>query len=43
MCFLDCLVQVKKPAEYADGDLSVHRCVLNIAQDMMFGFQNGKY
>ena len=42
MCFLVCFVQVKNPTEYEDDNLSVHRCVLNIAQDMMFGVSEGK-
>ena len=32
----------KDPAEYEDDDLSVHRCVLSIAQIMMFGGSEGK-
>ena len=32
----------KDPAEYEDDDLSVHRCVLSIAQDMIFGVSEGK-
>ena len=32
----------KEPAEYEDDDLSVHRCVLSIVQDMLFGVSEGK-
>ena len=40
--FLRLLCTGKDPAEYEDDDLSVHRCVLSIAQDMMFGVSEGK-
>ena len=42
MCFLRLLCTGKDPAEYEDDDLSVHRRVLSIAQDMMFGVSEGK-
>ena len=32
----------KDPAEYEDNDLSMHRCVLSIAQNMMLGALEGK-
>ena len=35
--FLRLLCTGKDPAEYEDDDLSVHRCVSNFAQCMMFG------
>ena len=41
--FLILLCTGKDPAEYEDGDLSMRKCVLNIAQDMMFGVSKGKY
>ena len=41
--FLRLLCAGKDPAEYEDDDLSAHRCVLSIAQDMMFGVSEGKY
>ena len=40
--FLRLLCTGKDPAEYEDDDLSVHRCVLSIAQDLMFGVLEGK-
>ena len=40
--FLRLLCTGKDPTEYEDDDLSVHRCVLSIAQDMMFGVLEGK-
>ena len=40
--FLRLLCTGKDPAEYEDDDLSVHMCVLSIAQDMMFGVSEGK-
>ena len=40
--FLRLLCTGKDPAEYEDDDLSVHRCVLSIAQDMMFGVSEGR-
>ena len=40
--FLRLLCTGKDQAEYEDDDLSMHRCVLSIAQDMMFGVSEGK-
>ena len=40
--FLRLLCTGKDPAEYEDDDLSEHRCVLSIAQDMMFGVSEVK-
>ena len=40
--FLILLSTGKESAEYEDDDLSVHRCVLSIAQNMMFGVSEGK-
>ena len=40
--FLRLLCTGKDPAEYEDDDPSVHRCVSNIAQGMMFGVSEGK-
>ena len=38
--FLRLLCTGKDPAEYEDDNLLVHRCVLSIAQDMIFwGFR----
>ena len=41
--FLRLLCTGKDPVEYEDYDLSVHRCALCIAQDMVFwGFRRKK-
>ena len=40
--FLRLLCTGKDPAEYEDDDLSVHRCVLSIVQDMTLGVSEGK-
>ena len=40
--FLRLFCTGKDPTEYEDDNLSVHRCVLSIAQDMMFGVSEGK-
>ena len=40
--FLRLLCTSKDPTEYEDDDLSVHKCVLSIALDMMFGVSKGK-
>ena len=40
--FLRLLYIGKDPAKYENYDLSVRRCVLSIAQDMMFGVSEGK-
>ena len=39
--FLRLICTGKDPAEYEDDDQSVHRCVLSIAQDMMFWVSEG--
>ena len=40
--FLRQLCTGKDSAEYGDDDISVHSCVLSIAQDMVFGVSEGK-
>ena len=40
--FLRLLCTSKDPTEYEDDNLSVHRCVLSTAQDMMIRVSEGK-
>ena len=42
MFFLRLFCTSKDPAEYEDDNISVQRCVLSIAQGMMFGVSEGK-